>query len=313
MTTNEERLPSYGGQALMEGVLMRGSKAVAAAVRTPAGNIEIVEEDLKGIYQSGIRRIPFLRGLIILWDALGLGTRFLTISANFQTEEDQKIEGPTLYITLAISLILSIGLFFLLPASIGQLTERSLGFSAWFSNLFEGVFRLLLLILYLWLIGKMADIQRVFAYHGAEHKTINAFEDGADLSVENVRKYTVEHPRCGTGFILSVALISILVFTLFGPLPTFWRLMTRVLLIPVIAGLAYEYMRWTASHLENPLVAFIVKPNLALQRLTTREPDDSMLEVSITAFQAMYARERGLLAESPASGLAVEHEMPAQS
>ena len=287
----EERLPSYGGQALMEGVLMRGAKSVAAAVRTPAGNIEIVQEELKGIYRTNIRRIPFLRGLILLWDSLGLGTRFLTISANFQTEEDEKIEGPMLYVTLGVSLLISIGLFFLLPATLGQAAETRLNMNAWYSNLVEGIVRLLLLVLYLWVIGKMSDIQRVFAYHGAEHKTINAFEDGAELTVEAVRKYSVEHPRCGTGFILTVALISIVVFTLLGPLPVFWRLATRVLFIPIIAGISYEYMRWTANHIEHPLVSILVKPNLALQHLTTREPDDSMLEVALTAFQTMYALE----------------------
>lgn len=291
---NKERLPSYGGQALMEGVLMRGAKAAAAAIRTPAGNIEIVQEDLRGIYRSRIRRIPFLRGLIILWDALGLGTRFLTISANYQTEEDEQIEGPALYLTLGFSFLISIAVFFLLPASVGQLAEKTLGMNAWFSNLLEGVLRLILLILYLWLIGRLKDIQRVFAYHGAEHKTINAFEDGAEMTVDHVKHYSVEHPRCGTGFILSVAVISILVFTLLGPLPTFWRLATRVLFIPVIAGLAYEYMRWTANHLNHPIVAAMVRPNLALQRLTTREPDESMLEVALTAFETMYARERDL-------------------
>jgi len=271
---------------------MRGAKSVAAAVRTPAGNIEIIREELKGIYRSGIRRIPFLRGLILLWDALGLGTRFLTISANFQTEDDQKIEGPVLYITLGVSLVFSIGIFFLIPASIGQFSEKVLGLNAWVSNLIEGIIRLMLLIIYLWIIGRLKDIQRVFAYHGAEHKTINAFEDGAEMTVENVRNYSVEHPRCGTGFILSVALISILVFTLLGPLPTFWRLMTRILFIPIIAGLAYEYMRWTANHLDQPLVAKLIRPNLALQHLTTREPDDSMLEVAIQAFNTMYAMEQ---------------------
>jgi uncharacterized protein YqhQ len=291
---SQEKLSSYGGQALMEGVLMRGSKAVAAAIRTPAGNIEIIEEDLQGIYRTGIRKVPFLRGLIALWDALGLGTRFLTMSANFQAEEGQKIEGPTLYITLGLSFALSISLFFLLPASIGQLAEGSLEVSSWLGNLLEGFLRLAFLVAYIASIGRMKEIQRVFAYHGAEHKTINAYEAGAELTVEEVKKYSVEHPRCGTGFILSVALISILIFTLLGPMPLFWRLFTRIVFIPIIAGLAYEYMRWTADHSKHPLVAALIKPNLALQRLTTREPDESMLEVALTAFKAMFVREQSL-------------------
>lgn len=290
----EERLPSYGGQAIMEGVLMRGSNALAAAIRTPEGNIEVVKEDLQGIYQSKIKRIPFLRGLIVLWDALVLGTKYLTISANYQTGEDEKIEGPTLYLTLGFSLVISLGIFFLIPAGIGHIVEAKLGWSSWLGNLFEGILRLLLLIVYLWLIGKLGDIARVFAYHGAEHKTINAFEDGAKLEPEVVKNYSVEHSRCGTGFILSVAIISILIFTLLGPLSAFWRIVTRILFIPVIAGLAYEYMRWTSAHIDHPFVSVLIKPNLALQKLTTREPDLKMLEVSISAFQAMYEREQQL-------------------
>ena len=293
----EDRLPSYGGQALMEGVLMRGTKTVAAAFRTPEGNIEVVQEELQGIYKSRIRNIPFLRGLIVLWDALVLGTRFLTLSANYQTGEDEKIEGTTLVITLGFSLLIAVGIFFVLPASLGQLVELSLGWNSWWSNLLEGFIRLFLLIGYLWIIGKLADIARVFAYHGAEHKTINAFEAGEKLTPQNVRKYSLEHARCGTGFLLSVAVISILVFTLLGPLPTVWRLLTRVLFIPVIAGLAYEYMRWTAAHLNNVLVAILVRPNLMLQKLSTREPDDNMLEVAIAAFNAMYEREKEYLSQ----------------
>jgi uncharacterized protein YqhQ len=308
---SKEKLSSYGGQALMEGVLMRGSKAVAAAVRTPAGNIEIIEEDLKGIYRSGIRKIPFVRGLIALWDALGLGTRFLTISANYQAEEGQKIEGPTLWITLGFSFVLSISLFFLLPASLGQMAETSLEVTPWFSNLMEGFLRLLFLVLYIASIGRMKEIQRVFAYHGAEHKTINAYEAGAELTVGEVKKFSMEHPRCGTGFILSVALISILVFTMLGPLPMFWRLFSRIVFIPVIAGLAYEYMRWTADRTANPLVRFLIKPNLALQKLTTREPDDNMLEVALTAFNTMYAREQNIIETAvPVPVFAEAEELP---
>ena len=288
----EERLPSYGGQALMEGVLMRGTKSVAAAVRKPDGEIEIIQEDLKGIYLSKIRSIPFLRGLIGLWDALGLGTRFLTISANLQVDEKEKIEGPTLYLTFGIALLISVGFFFMLPAFLGQLSEKLLGLNAWFSNLIEGLVRLAILILYLAIIGRQKDIQRVFAYHGAEHKTINAFEDGAELTPQNVSKYSLAHPRCGTGFILSVALISILLFTLLGPMSTFWRLTTRVVFIPVVIGLAYEYMRWTSRNLDRRWVAMLIRPNLMLQQLTTREPDYKMLEVSISAFNAMYEMEK---------------------
>jgi uncharacterized protein YqhQ len=287
-----DRLPNYGGQAVIEGVMMRGTRSVAMAMRDPSGEIKVYTEPLSKIYQSRITRIPFLRGLTALWDALGLGMRLLTISANTQTGEDEKIEGPALYGTLGISLLLGIGLFFLLPAGLGQLAERFLAWSAWWSNLLEGAIRLGLLVGYIWLVGKLPDIQRVFAYHGAEHKTINAFEAGAELTPECVANYSLEHPRCGTAFLLTLVLVSIVLFSLLGPLPLAWRLASRILLLPVLAGVAYEYIRWTAGHLSSAFVRTIIRPNLALQHLTTREPSPEMLEVSIRAFQTMFHNEQ---------------------
>ena len=286
-----EKLQSYGGQAVIEGVMMRGAKAVAMAVRTPEGKIELHTEVLGGIYTSRIGKIPFLRGLILLWDSLGLGMRFLTMSANTQTGESAKIEGPAMYLTLGLSLVVAAGIFFLGPAALGQLTERWLGINAWWSNLLEGIVRFLLMVGYIWAVGFMPDIRRVFSYHGAEHKTINAFEAGAQLTPENVAKYSVEHPRCGTAFLLTLVILSVILFTLIGPLPTFWRLVTRILLIPVLAGLAYEFIRWTSRNLKVPIVRAIIRPNLALQRLTTREPSLEMIEVSIAAFNAMISME----------------------
>jgi uncharacterized protein YqhQ len=294
-----EQLPMYGGQAVIEGVMMRGSQSVAIAMRAPNEEIVIHSEPLGGIYKSKIIKIPFLRGLVALWDALGLGIRALTISANIQTGEDEKLEGPALYLTLAISLTFGIGLFFLLPAVLGQLSERVLGISAWWSNLLEGLLRLALLVGYIWIIGKASEIKRVFAYHGAEHKTINAYEAGADLTPETVTHFSLEHPRCGTAFLLSLVLLSVLVFSLLGPLPMFWRLASRILLIPVLAGIAYEYIRWTANHLNSKVVRTMIKPNLALQHLTTREPTLQMLEVSIAAFNTMRSGESQELSAEP--------------
>lgn len=288
---SELKMPTYGGQAVIEGVMMRGLKAVAIAMRAPNKEIVIHTEKLGGIYKSRIAKIPFLRGLVMLWDALGLGMRALTLSANIQTDEDEKIEGPMLYVTLGISLIFGIGLFFLLPAFVGQLSENYLGLSSWWGNLAEGFVRLILLVAYIWVVGLMPDIRRVYAYHGAEHKTINAFEAGTDLTPENVSHFSLEHPRCGTAFLLTLVLLSVLLFSLLGPLPMFWRLASRILLLPVLAGVAYEYIRWTSSHMDSPLVRFLVKPNLALQHLTTREPSLDMLEVSIAAFNAMQTSE----------------------
>ncbi len=290
-----ERLPTYGGQAVIEGVMMRGAQGVAIAMRAPDNQIVIHTEPLSGIYRNKWLKLPFLRGVIGLWDALGLGMRALTISANIQTGEDQKIEGPALYLTMAFSLALGIGIFFLAPALVGQLGERYLGLNSWWSNLLEGLIRLIFLVAYIWGVGKIDEINRVFAYHGAEHKTINAFEAGVELTPENVARFPLEHTRCGTAFLLTLVLLSILLFSLFGPLPILWRLVSRVVMLPVLAGIAYEYIRWTARHLDSKVVRWLVKPNLALQHLTTRTPTADMLEVSIAAFNAMKSRETELV------------------
>jgi uncharacterized protein YqhQ len=300
-----ERLPAYGGQAVMEGVMMRGSRACAIAMRAPDQHIVIHQEPLGSLYNSKISKIPFLRGLAMLWDALGLGMRALTLSANVQTGEDEKLEGPALYLTLGVSLAFGIALFFLVPAAVGQLIEfllnkTGLPYSAWWGNLMEGIFRLFLLVGYIWIIGRVPDIARVFAYHGAEHKTINAYEGRAELTPESVARFPLEHPRCGTSFLLTLVVLSVLVFSLLGPLPLAWRLLSRVLLIPVLAMLAYEYIRLTARYIDLPFVRWLMKPNLALQRLTTRQPTLQMLEVSITAFKTMLEQENVEPASNPA-------------
>lgn len=292
----EDRIITYGGQAVIEGVMMRGRRAMAVAMRAPDGRIVVHSERLGGLYRSRIARIPFVRGVIMLSDALALGMRALTIAANTQTGEDEKLEGPALYLTLGIAMAFGIGLFFLLPAGVGGLAERALGWNAWWSNLLEGLVRLLLLVGYIWGIGFMPDIKRVFAYHGAEHKTINAYEAGAELTAESVRRFSLEHPRCGTAFLLTLMLMSVVLFGVLGPLPMGWRLLSRILLLPVLAGLAIEYIRWTANNLNSSVVRWLIKPNLALQALTTREPDSSMLEVAIEAFKTMRRAESELVA-----------------
>ncbi len=290
----EDRIITYGGQAVLEGVMMRGQKAFAIAMRAPDGKIAVHTEKLAEVYRSGLTKVPFLRGVILLWDALGLGMRALTISANTQTGEDEKLEGPALYLTLGLSLAFGIGLFFLLPAGIGGWAEHLLSQTTgalWVGNLIEGLLRLLLLIGYIWGIGFMPDVKRVFMYHGAEHKTINAYEAGAELTPEIVTDFPIEHPRCGTAFLLTLVLLSILVFTALGPMSIWLRLATRVLFIPILAGIAVEYIRWTANHLGNPIVQVLIKPNLALQRLTTRTPDLEMLAVAIESFKSMQKAE----------------------
>jgi len=287
----KSRFPLYGGQAVIEGVMMRGTHTVAIAMRNPAKNITIHKEPLGALYKNKLIKIPFLRGLVMLLDALILGTRALTISANTQSGDEEKIEGPLLYLTLIISLGIGVTLFFLAPAALGQLSERFLGIGSWWGNLLEGLVRLGLLIGYIWAVGQMPEIKRVFSYHGAEHKTINAFEAGAELSPANVSKFSVEHPRCGTSFLLTLILLSILLFSLLGPLPFWARMVSRIIFLPFLACIAYEYIRWTANHLDSKLVRIMIKPNLALQHLTTREPSTDMLEVSIAAFNAMRTDE----------------------
>jgi uncharacterized protein YqhQ len=295
---------SYGGQAVIEGVMMRGAHKVAIAARDPQGNIVVHEQPLNAaLYRGRISRTPFVRGLVGLWDALGLGTRALMWSANVALgEEDVNFNGPIGYVTLAVSFVLGIGLFFVLPTAAASGVERLLGMAdrSFLVNLIEGIVRLLLLIGYIWLIGRMSDVKRLFGYHGAEHKTINAYEAGAELIPEIVAKYPIEHPRCGTAFLLTVAFVSVLVFSVLGRPPFIWLVISRVLLIPVIAGISYEILRFTAKNVTNPIVRIIIAPNLALQHLTTRQPDLTMIEVAITAFKRVLVSE-SVLSETEAA------------
>ena len=287
----KDPLPNYGGQALVEGVMMRGQKVCAIATRAPDQSILIERQQLGQIYRSWLSRIPFLRGLLILGDALVLGMRALTFSANVQADEDEKIEGAPMVITLILSLSIVIALFFVLPAVIAYLFELAFGLNGLGISIVEGTVRLLLLIGYIWGIGLMPEIRRVYGYHGAEHKTINAFEAGAPLDVENVSQFSREHPRCGTAFLLTVVVFSIIIFSLLGPMPIHLRLLSRILLVPFLAMISYEYIRFTARFQNLSWIRAIIAPNLALQRLTTREPDAGMIEVAIAAFQAMRVEE----------------------
>ncbi len=290
---SEERAFNYGGQAVIEGVMMRGSHNVAIAVRDPEGKIVLREEPINSALYNGVwSRVPFVRGLGLLWDSLGLGMRALTFSADVAVGDEAEFSGPVAWGTMAFSLVLSIGLFFLTPAAVADGMHRLLGFdSALAGNLIEGLIRLILVIGYIWLIGRMDDVKRLFAYHGAEHKTINAYEDDAPLTPESVARYPLTHPRCGTGFLLVVVVISVLVFSVLGRPPLLVRLASRVVLVPVIAGIAYEYIRLLARHIERPIARALVAPQLWLQTLTTREPSADMLQVAITALERVLEAE----------------------
>jgi uncharacterized protein YqhQ len=300
---SEKRELNYGGQAVMEGVMMRGSKAMAVAVRQPDGEIVVHTEPLDPkIYASKVSRIPFLRALTSLWDVLVLGIRTLMYSAQVALgpEEEVQFSGPIAWGTVAVSFAVAIGLFFVGPLLLVGLIDRYIE-SSFVSNIIEGVIRMALFVAYIWAIGYVPDIRRVFAYHGAEHKTINAYEAGVELIPEAVARHSTAHYRCGTAFLLSVMVISILIFALLGRPPMVFRILSRILLIPVVAGVAYEFIKLTNRYRHHPLVRAVAAPSLALQRLTTREPDQSMLEVSITALQCVLETERSQPAAEPAS------------
>ena len=282
---------NYGGQAVIEGVMMRGQKAMAVAVRQPNGKVTVYSEPLdKGFYRSPWAKRPFIRGVLLLWDTLALGMRALVYSANVAAQEETEsaaqdaFGGRVMWGTMAVALTFGIGIFFVSPLLVTRAIDRHLP-SAAVSVLFEGLVRLALFFGYIWLIGRLPDVQRVFAYHGAEHKAINAFEAGEPMQPGRVLRYSVAHPRCGTSFLLFVALLSILVFVLVGRPALPVRLASRIVLVPVIAALAYELIRFAARHTRHPMVRLLLAPGLALQALTTREPDAAQVEVAIAALE----------------------------
>ena len=289
---------SYGGQAVIEGVMMRGPRSLAVAMRHPEGHIVVETESLnEAIYRGTLSRIPFLRGVVRLWHELSLGTKALTMSADVAIGEDVSFEGPAGWITMLLGIGLGVGLFMLLPSFLVGLLSPYIRLE-WLSSLLEGAVRLLLVVGYMWAVGHLPDIGRVFAYHGAEHKTINAYEAGAELTVGAVRSFSKSHIRCGTAFILTLIVFSVLIFAPFGRLSLVWRLLSRLLLLPVIAGISYEFIRLTARFADRPWMKPFIAPNLALQRLTSKEPDDSMLEVAVTALKTVLADEGVLVADA---------------
>mgnify|MGYP005842592455 CR=1 FL=1 len=277
--------------------MMRGRKTMAVAVRNPQGKIVIHTEPLTArIYTSAWGKWPFVRGLALLWDALGLGMRALMWSAEVsaQENENQKVEfsGPVAWTTLAGSLAFAIALFFLVPTLASRWLATFVNDNVWVDAFFEGVIRLALFVAYIWAIGRIPEIGRVFGHHGAEHKAINAYEAGAPLTVASVRSFSLQHVRCGTSFLLYVLVISIILFAplTFADVEPGWlalvlRFVSRLLLVPVVAGIAYEIIRFSAAHAGNPLMQWLIAPGMALQKLTTREPDDQMIETAIAALE----------------------------
>ena len=275
----------YGGQAVIEGVMMRGQKTMVTVVRRPGGGLAVNTKPLPAIYTSWTRQTPLLRGIIVLIEAMILGIQSLLYSANVALEEEEEeISGGLVWLMVIVSLTLAVVLFFIIPLFATKLLGSYVSSSVVF-NLIEGFIRLGIFIAYIKLISLLPDIKRLFAYHGAEHKTVNAYEDGAPLEVEAVRAHSTAHTRCGTSFIFVVFIIAIIVFTLVG-LPSIWMMvLSRIILIPVIAALGYEIIYFGTRHRNKGIIMAILAPGLWLQTLTTREPDDSQLEVALAALK----------------------------
>jgi uncharacterized protein YqhQ len=275
----------YGGQAVFEGVMIRGKVGVAISVRQPDGELNVMRQPLASIYKGRLREMPLIRGIIALVETMVLGTQSLLHSVQIAAAEEvgEKIPTALLWGTVAISLALGVALFFMVPLFATRYLIDPYINSALLSNILEGIIRIGIFIAYLKVISLIPDIKRVFAYHGAEHKVVNAYEAGVPLEVESVKNYSTAHTRCGTAFLFIVLIVSIFVFALVGQ-PTLWiRILSRIALIPVIAAISYEIMKFGASHIYNKVVRVLLAPGLMLQSITTREPDDSQLEAAISA------------------------------
>jgi uncharacterized protein YqhQ len=283
---------NIGGQAVLEGVMMRAPRAVAIAVRRPSGEIVVKREQMPPLSERyPIVKLPVLRGSVALFTSLALGIRALNFSANEALAEEEKegeegkkeeLSSWAMAGTMAVAFGFGIGLFFVLPLYLTKLMIPVIGDGNIIFNLVDGLIRVIVFLAYIWGIARMKDIQRVFQYHGAEHKTIFAFEEGAELTIESVKRFSRLHPRCGTSFLLIVMLVSIAVFSLIPKAwPFVFKALSRIVLLPLIAGISYEFLKWSAKNDQHPLVKMVIAPGLALQRLTTREPDDEQLEVAI--------------------------------
>ena len=294
--------PAYGGQAVIEGVMVRGQRHVSLAVRRPTGDIYTHCEPLHGLYTAPLRRVPLVRGVIVLAETLVLGARALNRSAAIAAQGDaadpQELPRWVFLLTLGVSLALGIALFMVAPLVLASVLERAIP-SGLVVNLIEGVIRLGILVGYIGAIGLMPDIRRVFAYHGAEHMAVHAHEHGDPLDVAHVRRYPTAHPRCGTAFLLVVVVVSVLLFALLGRPAMVWLVLSRILLVPAIAAISYEFIRFSGVHRTNPLVRAISAPSLWLQGLTTRQPDDGQVEVAIRALEVAVAADGG---RAPAEG-----------
>ena len=280
---------SVGGQAVIEGVMMRAPEAWAVAVRRPDGVIEAKRHDLPGIVsRSKGAKVPFLRGIFVLAESLSLGFRALSWSAEKAGDEEEQVSRSTVIWTMVLAVVLAIGLFVLVPVLAAGFLKQYVADSNIAFVVIDGVIRIALVVGYIWLIGRADDIQRVFQYHGAEHKTIHAYENGDPLDVDAIQKYSPRHPRCGTSFIIIVAMVAFFVFLLLAPLQFVWQVVARIALIPVIAGMSYEVLKAAAGH---RWLAWASKPGIWIQSITTKEPDDDQVEVAVASLLAALGDE----------------------
>lgn len=283
---NVEEKPNLGGQAVIEGVMMRGPEFVATAVREPSGEITVKTEKVSPIAKRyPILGKPMVRGVVALGESLVLGLKSLSYSAQKAGEEGEELSDREILMTMLLSLGLAVILFVVIPTAAAKYMHSAITDPVWL-NLTEGALRMAIFFIYIYGISRIKDIQRVFEYHGAEHKTIHAYEAGVALTVENVQRYSTLHPRCGTAFLLIVMLVSILMFAFLG-WPDLWlRILSRIALLPVVAGVSYEIIRF-AGRSRSQFVRLAMLPGLWLQKITTRQPDDDQVEVAIQALEAV--------------------------
>lgn len=274
----------YGGQALIEGVMMRGPRDIGTAIRLPDGSLETSHRRVPSLYTGRLRKLPLFRGILVLLETLVIGTQTLLYSAEKAAtgEDGEEIPKGMLWLAVAGSLAFGVALFFVLPLLISRSLDAFIT-SDVLSNLIEGVVRMLMFVVYVAAIGLLPDVRRVFAYHGAEHRVINAYEAGVPLEPAAIEEYSTGHARCGTSFIFVVLVMAIIVLAALGRPPIWISIISRIVLLPLIAAVSYEFIKWSADHQQNPLVRIVTAPGLLLQKLVTREPDKSQVEAAIAA------------------------------
>jgi uncharacterized protein YqhQ len=272
--------------------MMRGAGFWAIAVRRPDSTVHVESHEIDSVVlRVPLLGKPFFRGIIVLGQSLAIGMRALMVSANQSLEEDDRLTPRQVALSIVLALALFIGIFIIGPTTLFAWFEGRTGSAGILTLMGEGVFRVAIFVAYLWLIGKTKDIHRVFEYHGAEHKTIAAFEHGDELQPELIDRYPKEHVRCGTNFLIIVMIITIFVFTLFGTPALVWRIVSRVIAIPIIAAISYEALRFGAKHPESLVMRSLMKPGIWLQRITTQQPDRSQIEIAVTSFRELLRRE----------------------